>query len=580
MLIVLFSLVDLPVGNGLYVNSVASLDNSYRVEVVAQLARTSQLPPLSPFFAGNSSAVVLRYHYFWFMACGLIPKLTGWQIGARDALNASVVWLGFLLLAVLGLYWKLFFKVKHALRQSVASVPVLLLGGLQGPIFLVLVLLSRHSKGSWQLGRHTLTRIDWLGQITYWLDSLLWVPHCVASVLAALIALLALYEMHKSASWRERMVLVLAASFSLASSVGLSVFVCVPFFAYLGLLCAWQLFKGRDRRLGFELACALGLSVLFIAPYLWSMRAPAGSPFPLALSMRPSALAGDLAMHVHDITPAARQLLNLVIEPVIFFFELGMMAVIAVWAFAWRKPGLDAEGRNRDNLIGLFVLVTTVIVLFVNSIELSGGTNDLGWRAPLGALFFLIFYGVRFFDGWRSDGLRSLFSSWASMLRPVFVILIVLGFATTFTEFMLLRFYFVVDNTRETGDHTYDLRVAMDFLRHVSYPEAVVQLNPTRENAIYSGLFMERGTVLREAGIDSHFDRAIPLDLRLSEENEIKPIFENTGLHFDQIQQRCTDLGINYLVIRSGDAGFSDVHSWVWQVTPIFADQSVRIYRC
>jgi hypothetical protein len=332
--------------------------------------------------------------------------------------------------------------------------------------------------------------------------------------------------------------------------------------------------------LWIELACALGLAVLLIAPYLQSIRSPAGSPFPMALSIRPSVLASGLAKHMQNITPAGRQLLNLAVEPVVFFYELGIMAVIALWALMRRKTGRDAEERGRDNLIGLFVLVTAVIVLFVNSVDISGGSNDIGWRAPLGALFFLTFYGVRFFDDWRKNGLRSLFPTWTDTLRPVLVLLIVFGFGTTLTEFLLLRFYYVANNTHEAGDHTADLRAALDFLRHDSAPDAVVQLNPTRENALYAGLFMERGTVLRLAGRGSHFDNVIPPDLRLSEENEIKPIFEDAGLRFDQIQQSCTGLGIDYLVIQPGDAGFADARSWVWQVTPFFADRSVRIYRC
>jgi hypothetical protein len=584
-LIALFSLIDLPLGSGLYVSALANPDNSYRVEVVAQLAHTSRLPPFSPFFAGKSETMLLRYHYFWFMLCGMIPKLTGWRIGARDALNASIAWLGYLLLAMVGLYWKFFFKVRDALRKSIASVPVLLLGGLQGPAFFVSIFVHRWHRGLWQLPLPAVTWIDGWGQITYWLDSLLWAPHCVAAALASLGALLALYEMSKTADGRQRAVLMLAASLGLASTVGLSVFVCVPFFAYLGVLCVYRLFKAPGGRLWMELAFAAGLAVLLIAPYLVSLREPVGAAFPLALSIRSSNFANLIAEHMHGITAPGRQFLNLAAKPLVFFYELGMMAVIAICAAARLTVMRGEEERNRNRMILLFVSITTLIALFVSSRGISGVSNDLGWRAPLGALFLLIFYGVWFFAGWRKDGLQSLFPSWARQLRPALKLLIVLGFATTVTEFMLLRFYYVANNTREAGAYTENLRAGLDFLRHNSAPEAVVQLNPEKDDPTYSGLFMERGTALRQTDdnshrASSHFVDAASPELRLWEKDEIEPIFDDTGLQFGQVQQRCSTLGIDYLVFQPDDAVFADNISWIWRVAPLYANRSVRIYRC
>lgn len=580
MLIVLFSLVDLPIGHGLYVSSVANPDHSYRVEIIAQLARSFSLPPSSPFLAGNFAPVVLRYHYFWFLVCGLIPHLTGWRIGARDALNGSIIWIGYLLLASLALYWKFIFNVRDPLRKSIASIPVLLLGGLQGPAFFAAFLLYRDLKGYWKLPYPTLTWIEGLGQITYWLDSLLWVPNHVAAVLACLAALLALYRMHQVTDLRQQVILTVVAGFSLASSVGLSVFVCIPFFAFLGVLCAFQLIKFPGRRLSIELASGLFIAALLIAPYLWSIRAPAGTPFPLGLSIRPSSVANMLALHIRGITPLGKQLLNLALEPLVFFYELGILAVIAIWAFAQCKVTRSQEERGRDKLIGLFALVTIVIALFVNSNEISEGTNDLGWRAPLGALFFLVFYGVWWFDGWRNNDLQNPLPQWARKFRPVLVLLVVIGFATTLTEFMLLRFYELANRTSQAAAHTEDLRTALDFLRHNTAPEAIVQLNPEKDDSTYSGLYMERGTALRAGrNVFNHYDGTNP-DLVRNTETGIEPIFDDIGLVPDQVQQRCSALRIDYVVVQPGDRVFIDSRSWIWQLTPLYANQSVRIYKC
>jgi hypothetical protein len=219
-------------------------------------------------------------------------------------------------------------------------------------------------------------------------------------------------------------------------------------------------------------------------------------------------------------------------------------------------------------------------VLFVGSGEISGGTNDLGWRAPLGSLFFLTFYGVLFFDGWRRNGLRFLTPAWANKLSPLLVLLIVFGFATTLTEFFLLRFYSVVSAERETGVHTADLRTALDFLRHNSALNAIVQLNPDKDDPVYSGLFMERGTALRAGGNIFYHYNAIDPELISETESNIEPIFEDAGLPFNQIQQECSALGIDYLVFQPVDGVFTDKRSWIWQHTPFYANPGVRIYRC
>jgi hypothetical protein len=582
ILIVLFSLVDFPIGNGLYVNGVSNPDHAYRVEIIAHLARSANLPPSFPFLAGDLGKVTLRYHYFWFMVCGMIPTLTGWRIGARDALIASVVWIGILLLAVIALYWKFFFHARDTLRNSIASIPVLLLGGLQGAAFWGLFFLHGCYRGSWRFPYATLTWIEPLGQITYWFDSCLWVPNHVAAVLASLVAMLALYVIPHAANWRQRAVLIVLAGFSLASTVGLSVFVGMPFFAFLGVLCVYHLFKAPRRRLWIELASALGLAVFLVAPYLLTIRAPAGSPPPLVFSVRPSRFVDIhiIAQHLPDITPLGRQLLYLVAEPLVVFFELGMMAVVAIWAFARCKSEPSKEARDRDNLVGLFAFITIVLVLFVSSGPISGGGNDLGWRAPLGTLFLLVFYGVMFFDVWRSKGLASLLPSWACKFRPMLVLLVVLGFGTTLTEFLVLRFASVVNITREEAVHTADLRAALDFLRHNSAPEAVVQLNPEKDNAVYSGLFMERRTALRAGDMVFYHHSGFDSGLIRQTENAIEPIFADAGLKFEQVQQSCASLGIDYLVFQPGDTVFNDDRSWIWRVAPLYVNQSVRVYRC
>ena len=71
-------------------------------------------------------------------------------------------------------------------------------------------------------------------QIASWLDSILWVPNHLASMLASTGALLLLWRSRQSASFRQRLTAMLLAGAAIASAFGLSVYVAVGF----GLLLA------------------------------------------------------------------------------------------------------------------------------------------------------------------------------------------------------------------------------------------------------------------------------------------------------------------------------------------------------
>src|SRR5262249_36353003 len=99
------SAADLRVGERLY-PSVFVYDWNLRTAFIDGIARRG-FPVLNPlFFPGHP--VLLRYHYFWFIACALVDRLGGAVVGARHTLVASDVWCGWTVMAVVALYLRFF----------------------------------------------------------------------------------------------------------------------------------------------------------------------------------------------------------------------------------------------------------------------------------------------------------------------------------------------------------------------------------------------------------------------------------------------------------------------------------------
>ena len=172
-------LVDFQTGHKLFF-TVAMADESYRIAFIDAVARTG-VPPANPLYFSGSPAPK-RYYYFWYVLCAAVVKLA--HVTARQAYVASCIWAGFGLLVTVRLYAVHFFRWER--KQRWIALGLLLVSGAGIVPALGNAVLQPSLNGD----------IEWwsVDPIDAWPDSLLWVPHHVASVLCCLLVFLFLWR--------------------------------------------------------------------------------------------------------------------------------------------------------------------------------------------------------------------------------------------------------------------------------------------------------------------------------------------------------------------------------------------------
>ena len=474
-LLVVGELVDIGIGNKLYM-SVTVLDQSLRTAFVDAVLRTG-VPPGNPLYwtisvDGVGHAAPMRYYYFWYVVCALVAKVMG--VSARAAMMASCVWSGFGLAAVVGLYCKHFLRAPNAggsiRRRTWITIALLAVTGMD-----ILPVIAQYFQG-----KPTKPDMEWWSpeQVTSWLDSMLWVPHHLASLVCCVFGFLLVW-MSWSRGWREKVLCGVLAGVGFAASFGLSTYVSVAFgmlmVAWLLLALGWK--EGRSRCPA--LLTAGLVAVLLLLPYLRELRAAGpnaeGKTTLFALSAR-RMIDADL---LKDL-PGFKQLRQRSVEAeegtaVLLLMVPGYMAelgffglVLAVVMLRLGKEGGDAE-RTAVHLVMSGLLVSS----FVRSTVI--GTNDFGMRSMLIPQFFLLLLGGLLMDGTIGVGRRGL--------KVGLGALIVLGLTGTVYQAGLLRLYLPVQdglqrqNLGGLGERNMALREVLTGLEERTPKDAVVQYN-------------------------------------------------------------------------------------------------------
>src|SRR6185312_10303132 len=201
LVIAAFSLVDLQIGNRLYFPFSAH-DLGTHTAFAAALARDG-VPPHNPFFFAGQPAP-LRYHYFWYISCGLVDRLSGFSIGARLSVIAGILWAGLGLFGVIALYLR-FFQEKggeQIERRTLIGVSLL---GITGLDILPTLLFNAAS------GQISPSIEWWNEQISAWVTTILWAPHDVAALVAGLTGFLLAWEGARQPQWRQRIAATVGA---------------------------------------------------------------------------------------------------------------------------------------------------------------------------------------------------------------------------------------------------------------------------------------------------------------------------------------------------------------------------------
>ena len=550
------SLVDLQLGKKLYY-SVVAYDLNFRSVVTGAFARAHVLPITNPFFS-NGTVQPFRYHYFWFMYSSLPVRLSQLIFGytgltARHAVIASAAWAGLAMFSVVALFGKFFFAWEEAVRSRIIVI-ALMLFGLSG-LDIVPALL-----GSWD-GLYP--SIDWWNgdQVTTWLDTMLWVPHALASLVACLTGFLVLWTRDRL-RWQD----ALAAGVAFASAVGLSVYVTLTF-AVFATVWTLRIAIQRDWRRAIGWAASGVLAAGLALPFL---RELAGNPGAqgsfLVLQVRHFSPILLLLDFLGKRTYTNFALANLLCLPLNYFLEFGFFAIAGIYVLR-RKASTPADAATR---LLLFTGLGFCSVVRSNTIQM----NDLGARGMLIPQFVLLIWGAV----WLSENGRR---SWLVKLT------LGIGIVTSAYELLSLRFYPIladndvingameIDPDPDLGLRDFSARQIYRTLNRVLPASAVVQHNPSGAQDLMAGLYANRQFALMDLGTAIVFTGD-----RLGPELVLAPLAELfAGTRNDPLTV-CRQLGIDVLVVKNVDPVWQETDSWMAHLPVLAKADLVEAFDC
>jgi hypothetical protein len=538
--IAFLSLSDLQLGNKLYY-SVVGYDLNFRTAITGAFERAHSLPAANPFFTdGNPQP--FRYHYFWFMLCALPVRLAYALFGytgltPRHGVIASSAWTALALSSLVVLYGRFFFEWEESTRRR-ATIIALLLIGISGLDIIPLLLVSRDG---------LLPTMDWWNtdQVTGWLDTILWVPHALAALIACLTGFLILWNRP-----RVRLQDAFGAALAFASATGLSVYVTLVF-AVFAMLWTAIILRNRDWYRAFAWAATGIVAGAMSLPFLHELSGKAEGSF-LTPGIR-EFLPAMRWLYAHgSLTVLTSSLANLVFLPLNYFLELGFFAV-AGWVFIRRKAAGPSELAARLMLLSSLILCS---ILRSNTIQM----NDFGARGMLVPQFILLMWGA----GWLAEPSGR---SW--LVKATLAI----GLVSSVFELGLLRSYPVladngildgnalIDPDDDLGLRDFSARQVYETLDRTLPAMAVVQQNPDRTIDFMSGLYSKTFT-------------GDPI----GPEVVMAPLHELFEGKRNDATSVCQQLGIDALFVTDVDPAWDDKANWPWQM-PVLAkaDRAIAV---
>lgn len=575
--VVVGELVDIQRGSRLHL-SVTVMDQAYRVAFTNALAVTG-VPPANPLYHPGASAP-LRYYYFWYALCAICMKLA--QCSARQALIASSIWSGLGLVAIVSLFALHFLDVRAGLRRFVLTATLLLtVTGLDliPTLFNLFVKHVFEGDPEW-----------WSGdQISSWLDSIVWVPNHMASMICCATAFLFLWRTQEEGiARRQRFTASALAGAASASALGLSIYVAAGFTMLMGLYCLRLLVRSRNLALVRRMGAAAAWGVLLSVPYLRELvGAPSGThkgaatgpghllEFGVRRMIGPEpitglpVLTGIARSHPVLLDQVARLLLLL---PG-YALELGFYGAVLVAAVRARKR-FDEARRT-----ALFLAICGLgIASFVRSTVIRN--NDFGYRAALFPCFLLLLLGAEQVLARRDDpARRAREQSARAQLQTIgWTSLLVLGVAGTVFQAAVLRTYAPLSTAmhklgfESLAERAFAARSAYEAAEMPA--NAIVQANPdspseyfSLANMMYSQHASATDPALDCGAVFGGDPKACP-----PARAAIAALFRFPAPGAAQAMETCRELGVTYLAAADSDPAWPDGQGWVWTLPPAKGD--------
>jgi hypothetical protein len=597
ILLAILSLIDFQSDHQLFM-SLTIFDHAARVNWTESILRTG-IPPTNPLYLYQHPAS-MRYYYFWNVICAAVARIS--HLPVRAVYVAGCVWGGFILSAIIGLYLKHFLSVGDRLRkQFLTTLSIITVSGLSS-IVVVWKALYRHG------GLPGAPQIWAVAQLNSWYDSLLFVPHHLASMVCCMLAFLLAWIEGKSSNKKSAVTAVFIAA-ALASSFGLSIYVAFGFFLLMILWALWQTAIERVFRPVVLMAIGGVGAVVLLLPYIFELRhgssgthGGGGSLFGFAVretfspdGILASGLMQNLA-HSHPWMALSLSRLVLLLPGVAI--ELGVFLPALVIYLLPALRGRASLSPAQESLV--FIAVSILLISsFIRSNVLD--INDFGVRSALFLQFATLLMVSEIITTWKTGGREAGDSHAAPGLphnsprgvRLMIRLAIVIGVITTIHQAIIFRFTIpialAVTHMRPVKDpvaanishNAYISSLGYEQLDAAISRDAIVQPNPSSPNAFWS--------LIDDVNIDRQ--RAIASDQPWcgaelgGDPSGCKPMAAAidslfNGATADQARATCQTYKTDYLVSRVYDPAWQNKQSWVWTLNPVVSDPEFRVLDC
>jgi hypothetical protein len=590
VVVAIFVLVDLQIGNRLYFPTV-TFDYSLRATLTSAITRTG-VPPSNPFFFPGRP-FPMRYHYFWFIICSIVQKISGQHLSAKDAVIAGTIWSGIGLLAAVPLYMR-FFQSRGPERiekRTLLGVALLAVTGLDIVPVAAIELASRGFFGNLEW---------WNEQVSAWIVTVVWVPHHLAGLIACLTGFLLIWDANRLPHWRDRTIIAATSGLIFASAMGLSIYVTLVFAPFLAI---WAVIAFLRRQRGYAaLICFSGLiALVFVIPYVIELFAPqpgvssATGPsggIPLRFGVRAFPIIDNI-LHLEDSGWKA-SLANLIALPVNYFLELGFFLIVGVIQVKrmWRNRDHLAD----DQLAGVTMgAVSVIICTFVRSSVIAN--NDLGWRGFLPAQFILLIWGAELLsEGLLSSPVGSAAGARSGAAnhdrRALILATLILGTAGSCYEVFKIRFYPLQSDVTSTplyqwlspdrnlGVRTFALRGVYEDLKRQIPAGAIYQHNPnTAPEDLFHGIYADHQVSAETMACGVVFGG--DASMCANRIGIIRDLFEKPkAFEASGIDRVCRQLSIDVLIVKDTDPVWRENESWIWKRKPLLSNGYARAFDC
>ena len=532
-------LIDLQIGNRLYV-PVTSFDYMLRTAITAAVERTG-VPPANPYFyAGHG--FILRYHYFWYMLCGLVGRMGRPFITARIAVIAGTLWSGIGLVSVIALYTHLSGGRKPDRRMLIA-VALLSVTGLDIVPLAIRFLLT---------GRFDASSEWWNEPVLSWANSVFWQPHSIAALVACVTGLLVIRE-------AARIPGAVIGGSAIASALGLSVYVT---FVFVIFLIVWLAMRAKS-----GVICAAGVVAFTMSlPYLLELAREsqgsgsrgvgASARLPIQFAVRSFYFAEALVGSGNSWRTTFANTLAL---PLNYFLEFGFFFVV----------GIRQWKRNRDRCEMALLITSILICTFLRSNSIAN--NDLGWRGIIFAQFILLIWASELWDKRVPRAMGVMLA--LGVMATVYDVTMLRIYPLLLDSFDIPRYHWLAPDHR-LGERTYALREVYERLGRELPEKAIVQQNPNRvPGDLFYGLYADRQTAVEtpSCGVVFGGDSTLCQSMLAP----IREVFDGGGM--DRV---CREFSISAVIVKDTDAAWNDKTSWVLKREPLIGNRYGRAFLC